>query len=145
MGANKASTRIDVKNIIRESAVVLVLVAIIIVFSCLSPQFFKVSNFITILRQISILAIVSVGMTVVLISGGIDLSVGSIVSVVSVLTSMSAVYGKMPTGVAIVIGLLLGVFMGLINGADDYTDRYAADDRYTCYTDDIPWSGIYCL
>ena len=115
MGANKEN-KINVKNIIKESAVVLVLVAIIIVFSFLSPQFFKVSNFITILRQISILAIVSVGMTVVLISGGIDLSVGSIISVVSVLTAMSAVYGKMPTGVAIVIGLLLGTFMGLING-----------------------------
>lgn len=115
MGANKEN-KIDVKNIIKESAVVLVLVAIIIVFSFLSPQFFKVSNFITILRQISILAIVSVGMTVVLISGGIDLSVGSIISVVSVLTAMSAVYGKLPTGVAIVIGLLLGTLMGLING-----------------------------
>lgn len=44
MGANKEN-KIDVKNIIKESAVVLVLVAIIIVFSFLSPQFFKVSNF----------------------------------------------------------------------------------------------------
>ena len=115
MSANKEN-KIDIKNIIKESAVVLVLVAIIIVFSFLSPQFFKVSNFITILRQISILAIVSVGMTVVLISGGIDLNVGSIISVVSVLTAMSAVNGNLPTGVAIVIGLLLGTLMGLMNG-----------------------------
>lgn len=108
--------KMDVRNIIKESAVLLVLIAIIIVFACLSPQFFKISNFITILRQISILAIVSVGMTVVLISGGIDLSVGSMVSVVSVLTSMAAVNGGLPTGAAIIVGLALGVTMGLING-----------------------------
>ena len=100
----------------RESAILLVLIAIVIIFSCLSPQFFKLSNFMTILRQVSILAIVSVGMTVVLVSGGIDLSVGSIVSVVSVITSMAAVNLSLPVGLAVVIGLLVGVLMGLING-----------------------------
>ena len=114
---NKTNTKkFDFKNIIRESAVLLVLIVIIIVFSCLSPQFFKISNFITILRQISILAIVSVGMTLVLISGGIDLSVGSIVSVVSVITSMAAVNLGMPAGAAILVGLVIGILMGLING-----------------------------
>ena len=114
---NKASTKkFDFKNVMRESAILLVLIAIVIIFSCLSPQFFKLSNFMTILRQVSILAIVSVGMTVVLVSGGIDLSVGSIVSVVSVITSMAAVNLSLPVGLAVVIGLLVGVLMGLING-----------------------------
>lgn len=114
--SKKIFKNINAGTVIRESAVFLVLLVIIITFSFLSPQFFKFSNFVTILRQISILAIVSAGMTVVLISGGIDLSVGSIVSVVSVLTSMAAVNLGLPVGGAIVIGLLIGLFMGLFNG-----------------------------
>lgn len=55
-------------------------------------------------------------MTLVLISGGIDLSVGSIVSVVSVITSMAAVNLGMPAGAAILVGLVIGILMGLING-----------------------------
>lgn len=114
---NKASAKkFDFKNMMRESAILLVLIAVIIIFSCLSPQFFKFSNFITILRQVSILAIVSVGMTVVLISGGIDLSVGSIVSFVSVFTSMAAVNMSLPLGLAVTMGLVVGTVMGLFNG-----------------------------
>jgi len=114
---NKSSAKsFDLKNAIKESAVLFVLIAIIVAFSILSPQFLKVSNFITVLRQVSILAIVSVGMTVVLISGGIDLSVGSMVSVVSVLTSMATVNLNLPIGIAITIGLILGMGMGFLNG-----------------------------
>jgi len=114
---NKSSAKsFDLKNAIKESAVLFVLIAIIVAFSILSPQFLKVSNFITVLRQVSILAIVSVGMTVVLISGGIDLSVGSMVSVVSVLTSMATVNLNLPIGIAIIIGLILGMGMGFLNG-----------------------------
>jgi len=114
---NKSSAKsFDLKNAIKESAVLFVLIAIIVAFSILSPQFLKVSNFITVLRQVSILAIVSVGMTVFLISGGIDLSVGSMVSVVSVLTSMATVNLNLPIGIAIIIGLILGMGMGFLNG-----------------------------
>ncbi len=112
----EAGKKLNIKDVLRESAVVLVLIAIVIIFSCISPQFFKFSNFLTILRQVAILAIVSVGMTLVLISGGIDLSVGAIISVVSVIISMAAVDGGMPTGVAIILGLILGSLMGLVNG-----------------------------
>jgi len=95
--------------------VALVLVIIIIIVSFISPSFFSVQNFQNILKQISVIGILSCGMTFVIIAGGIDLSVGSIISLAGVMViNFVQGYGVVP---AIIFTLLVGTIIGLISGS----------------------------
>lgn len=85
------------------------------VLSVLTPYFLTVSNLLNIAEQTSINAIVAVGMTFVILSGGIDLSVGSIVALSGVVLGM-ALRDQQPVALAIVIALAVGVLCGQING-----------------------------
>ena len=94
---------------------VLVVFVLLFAVSCmLSDRFLQTSNLFNILRQISMFGILSVGMTFVIVSGGIDLSVGSIIALVCVITAnMVNDHGIIP---AILVALLVGALVGLING-----------------------------
>lgn len=98
------------------------LVALVILFvlsSVASPYFLQTRNILNILRQVSYTGIIGLGMTFVIISGGIDLSVGSMTALVGGLVIMviNNLGGElMAIILAIVIGLLLGVVLGAING-----------------------------
>ena len=94
---------------------VLVVFVLLFAVSCmLSDRFLQASNLFNILRQISMFGILSVGMTFVIVSGGIDLSVGSIIALVCVITAnMVNDHGIIP---AILVALLVGALVGLING-----------------------------
>ena len=94
---------------------VLVVFVLLFAVSCmLSDCFLQTSNLFNILRQISMFGILSVGMTFVIVSGGIDLSVGSIIALVCVITAnMVNDHGIIP---AILVALLVGALVGLING-----------------------------
>jgi ribose/xylose/arabinose/galactoside ABC-type transport system permease subunit len=85
------------------------------VLSLLTPYFLTVSNLLNIAEQTSINAIVAVGMTFVILSGGIDLSVGSIVALSGVVLGM-ALRDQQPVALAIFIALAIGVICGQING-----------------------------
>ena len=85
------------------------------VLSMLTPYFLTVSNLLNIAEQTSINAIVAVGMTYVILSGGIDLSVGSIVALSGVVLGM-ALRDQQPVAVAIVLALGVGAICGLTNG-----------------------------
>jgi ribose/xylose/arabinose/galactoside ABC-type transport system permease subunit len=85
------------------------------VLSVLTPYFLTVSNLLNIAEQTSINAIVAVGMTFVILSGGIDLSVGSIVALSGVVLGM-ALRDQQPVALAILIALAIGVICGQING-----------------------------
>lgn len=78
-------------------------------------KFLTGSNIMSVLRQICINALIAFGMTFVLIVGGIDLTVGSVVGASGVAVVM-LIQGGMPMWAAIVMGLLLGVVIGLVNG-----------------------------
>jgi ribose transport system permease protein len=99
----------------RESGVLGVLIGLCIIASIISPSFLQHENLINILRQISIIGIISVGMTFVILTAGIDLSVGSIIGVVGVICADMLNKG-MPIPAVMIIGLLLGAVMGAING-----------------------------
>lgn len=86
-----------------------------IFFSIASPHFLKVDNLITVALQTAIIAIIAIGQTYVIITGGIDLSVGSIVAISGIVTSDALVKG-IPLPLAILLGLLVGVVCGLLNG-----------------------------
>ena len=72
-------------------------------------------NWSALLLQVSVEVIVAIGMTILLVSGGFDLSVGSTFAIAGAVTAMAMVSG-LPTILAIVIGLLLGTTIGFING-----------------------------
>ncbi|MCL6571122.1 MAG: ABC transporter permease [Bacillus sp. (in: Bacteria)] len=92
---------------------VLIIVALFI--SLFSPYFLTINNIMGVSRTISITAIMAIGMTMVIITGGIDLSVGSIMGLSSLLTALMFEQG-LPTFVAVTVGVFVGVIAGLING-----------------------------
>jgi ribose transport system permease protein len=91
------------------------LIILVVLLSVLSPRFLSVSNLTNVLRQTSINAIIASGMTFVILTGGIDLSVGSIFAFASALTAGMLV-NKVPAGLAIIMGLVMGAIAGTING-----------------------------
>ncbi len=89
---------------------------ILIVFvSVMNPSFLEPLNILNLLRQVSINALIAFGMTFVILTGGIDLSVGAILALSSALTAGMIVSGLDPM-LAIVIGCLLGAVLGAVNG-----------------------------
>lgn len=92
------------------------LVLIYLVFFALSEPFRSLDTLLSIFGQASILAILACGTTVVLISGGLDLSVGSIFAVVGVIVGIVLTEYQLPVLVAILVGLLAGAAMGALNG-----------------------------
>ncbi|WP_075200869.1 ABC transporter permease [Leucobacter celer] len=96
--------------------IVLVLVLLIIGFSILSPNFLDANNLFNILRQVTTLGIVAVGFAFVLLTGGIDLSVGYQISLYVVVCGIMMSQFDVPWPLAILLVLVLGVVIGLING-----------------------------
>jgi len=90
-------------------------IALIVLLSFLSPYFFTLTNFKDILLGTAVIGIISFGMTMVLISDGIDLSVGSVVAFSSVILCVSINAG-LPLPLALVLSLGGGVLVGLVNG-----------------------------
>ncbi len=100
---------------LRRYGMLLILVAMTLLAAALSPRFLTTANLLNVTRQVAINAILAAGMTVVIISGGIDLSVGSVLAIAGALGA-----GVMSSGAHWVIGvfvtLLVGLAFGLANG-----------------------------
>jgi len=99
--------------------VVALLVIVIVGAVTAGSSFVGVDNVLVILRQASIIGVISVGMTLVIIAGGIDLSVGSVMGLASVVAALAVVQDladSLHWVVIVIIALLVGVFAGLING-----------------------------
>jgi ribose/xylose/arabinose/galactoside ABC-type transport system permease subunit len=92
------------------------LLGVIIIFSIAIPNFATSGNFITILRQVSNIGILAVGMTFVLIAGGIDLSIGSMLPLTGVATALFLTKFNMFPVAACALGLCIGLLVGLVNG-----------------------------
>jgi ribose transport system permease protein len=97
--------------------IIAVLMLLCIVLSITSPVFLTTNNLITVFRQISNNVFLALGMTLVMILAGIDLSVGAIVALAGTLTVGFIVGSGMPIWLAILCGLLIGAFIGFLNGA----------------------------
>ncbi len=98
-----------------DYAIVMILLLLILFFSFTADYFFTTSTFLTILKQVSITGIISIGMAFVIITGGIDLSVGSVAGVSSVTAAILMLNG-MPIGFACLITLLIALIYGFISG-----------------------------
>lgn len=99
--------------------ILLALLFLILLFSLTTKGFLSLSNLETILTQVSILGIISVGATLVILISGIDLSNGSIVALSGVLTASWALKG-LPVGLAIIACVFIGLIIGLFNGLAIY-------------------------
>lgn len=95
--------------------VLIALVGLILLFSFLSPYFLNTNNLLTVLSQVSIIAIMAFGMTFVLMIGDIDLSVGSIAALSSLILGMSLTAG-IPAIFSILLALAVGGVAGFTNG-----------------------------
>lgn len=104
-----------VGRIIRSYGIMIVLIIIIIPVSIISANFFNVENLLNIVRQVSVVGIIAFGMTLVIIAGSIDLSVGAVVSLSGVVC-MSIVNLTGSDALAIILALFSGALVGLING-----------------------------
>lgn len=105
------------KNILIEQKSLITLLALIVFVSCLSDNFFTLNNFFNILQQTSINAIIAVGMTLVILTSGIDLSVGSTFALAGAITASIIGYDMSPfiaIATSLLLGALLGAFSGLI-------------------------------
>lgn len=99
----------------RSFRILLVLIVLFIAASLMSPSFLKPSNLINIIRQISINGVLAIGMTFVLLTGGIDLSVGAVMGCVAVVVAGLLKQGVSPW-IATPIALLIGLIVGFLNG-----------------------------
>src|SRR5580700_9519882 len=87
------------------------LVALFIILSIASPNFLTSTNLSSVVRQTAVINIMALGMTIIIISGGIDLSVGSILGLAGLLGTMA-----MQAGSSIMVGVGVGILTGLVCG-----------------------------
>ncbi|AYD03773.1 ribose ABC transporter permease [Neorhizobium sp. NCHU2750] len=92
----------------------LIVVSILMGFA--SDNFFSVSNILNVLRQVSIVAILAVGMTFVILTGGIDLSVGAVMALAGTMAAGLTVNFGMPGAAALLASVIIAIGLGLFNG-----------------------------
>jgi ribose transport system permease protein len=100
---------------LHQLSALLTLVLLILGFSMASQSFFSVNNSLTILLQTSVIGLLGIGLTMVIITGGIDLSVGSVLALSGVATGMTIKAG-LPVVPAMAFGVLVGAACGMVNG-----------------------------
>lgn len=105
----------DIKKFLMKYVMYLFLILMCIVLTIASDKFLTVTNLMTIIKQISIQSIVAIGMTMIIISGNIDLSVGSLVALCSVSGAMIMNKG-LPMIVAVIASVIIGALVGFITG-----------------------------
>jgi ribose transport system permease protein len=103
-------------SIMKKNVPFLILVFLLILFSFIAPNFMTFGNIRTLVRQISFAGIAAVGLMFVMISGGIDLSIGSQVVFSNVLLAIMMAEWKLDPGLAIPLIMLVGTGLGAING-----------------------------
>lgn len=105
-----------VRNWMKQNIIMFAFIALFIIFSFLSPVFLRVENLLNITRQISFRGIAAVGMMFVIITGGIDLSIGSTVQMMNVICPLLMVEYGVNAGLSVSVCLIIAVLIGLING-----------------------------
>ena len=103
-------------SVLKKNVPFLILVFLLILFAFVAPNFMTFGNLRTLIRQVSFSGISAVGLMFVMISGGIDLSIGSQIVFSNVLLAIMMAEWKLPPSVAIPLILLVGTGLGAING-----------------------------
>lgn len=108
--------KINIISILGKAGILLAFLSILIVFSILNENFLTPSNIQNIIVQSAIIGVVAVGQTLVILTGGIDLSVGSTVAFTGIICGLMLNSG-ISIPLAIAISLIVGILLGSINGA----------------------------
>lgn len=116
---DKAKDLNKFKNGLKTFAIYIVFVAIVVILAALTKgRFLKVNNILNVLRQVSVNGIIAMGMTLILITGGIDLSVGSVLALAGVIaTDLAHPEPFHSIWIILLVAMLVGVVCGLINGS----------------------------
>ncbi|WP_243229481.1 ABC transporter permease [Microbacterium sp. CIAB417] len=106
------------KRQLQQSLAFGTLVVLVIFFAIASPNFFTFSNIATVLLSTAVIGILALGTTFVIITGGIDLSIGTGMALCAVMTGVFITNWGLPVWVGVLGGIATGVLMGLINGVN---------------------------
>jgi len=108
--------KLSIRSLIQSGVVnVVILIVLALAVSILSDRFYQPGNVANILRQISIIAIVGSAVTLVMVSGGLDLSIGGILALAGVVSALTAAEG-LPIPLAFALGVAAGTMVGFLNG-----------------------------
>lgn len=109
--------KLSFANLYSTYGVFFILVIEFLIFSLASKSFLTLGNILSVGRQMSFTGIAAIGMTLVMLTGGIDISVGSMLAMAGVLCAKLSADVGLPLWIAVIITLLIGALFGLINGA----------------------------
>ncbi len=101
---------------LKNYGILFVLVVLVVVFSIISDAFLTTNNLLNIARQVAMLGISSVGMTLVIMTGGIDLSVGSLMSLLNIVCALFMVQLGINPVFAVIFSLVLSIIIGGLSG-----------------------------
>jgi simple sugar transport system permease protein len=112
-----ANTRLpfSLRELVIDYGILALLLALIVVFSLVEPAFFRINNIFSILQAVAITALLGVGVTVTMIAGGFDLSVGGLAAFVQMAAAYVLIVLNGSTGETIAVCLAIGGFVGLLN------------------------------
>lgn len=103
-------------KIYKKYGMYILLVIEVLVFAVAAPNFLSVNNLFNVLRQVSMLGIASCGLTFVILSGGMDLSIGSQIALIGLLGGLLMTSLGVPVWLAVILMLLMGTFTGAVIG-----------------------------
>lgn len=109
----KEKFKLEIKG---NLSILMGLIVLCVFFSITSSKFLSASNFINILLQVSNVGIVAIGGMFVILTGGIDLSAGSMSAIVGLFMAGFCVDNGFPVPISILLGIIMGIALGLING-----------------------------
>lgn len=107
--------RLTAKSVLKDLGIFPILIVIVLLFTLLTSTFMTANNLVNILRQASINIVLAVGMTLVILTGGIDLSVGSILATTAVIGVITSLHPALQWG-TVLFPILAGLLMGFLNG-----------------------------
>ncbi len=107
---------VKLDEVMREYGLLIIFIVLVIALGLTTPTFRKTVNIINIIKQASVNGILSMGMMIVIITGGIDLSVGSIVGISGVCAALCAQDGSGKVVIPVLAGVGVGLLIGLLNG-----------------------------
>jgi inositol transport system permease protein len=114
---NKGTTKKEwLKGMVSKFGIVIAFLMIFSVMTFANPVFMTSTNLVNILKQASITSVIAIGTTFILISGGLDLSSGSVAALAGVCSAMFGLPGEYPFIIAFLIALAVGAFCGFLNG-----------------------------
>ncbi|MCS7483628.1 ABC transporter permease [Umezawaea endophytica] len=111
------TTSINARKVLSDNGALGGLLVLVVALSVLAPSFLSTQNLLNVGVQAAVVAVLAFGSTFVIVSGGIDLSVGSVAALSAMVGAWSSTEAGLPGPLALLLGLATGVVAGLVNGA----------------------------